>query len=339
MQTLRSMSELRDLVQTLPQTDTHSRNVASERQKLLTKPAGSLGRLEDIAIWLASWQGRAAPLLGKCQTIVFAGNHGVAARGVSAFPPTVTEQMVANFRRGGAAINQLCQSVGSDLDVHQLNLDHPTKDFSIAAAMSDEDCVTAINVGIQAVHPDSDLIALGEMGIGNTTTAAAVCCGLFGGDPSLWVGRGTGISDASLSLKAALIRDALELHGRRLDDPTNVISHLGGRELAAILGATLSARYQRIPVLLDGFVCTAAAAPLAAISNNALDHCLVGHSSVEPGHARLMGELGTTALVDLAMRLGEASGAALAISIVKAAAAVHNGMATFAEAGVSEKQG
>ncbi len=338
MQTLRSMSELRDLVQALPKTDTHSRDVATERQKILTKPAGSLGRLEDIAIWLASWQGRAAPLLDKCQTIVFAGNHGVAARGVSAFPPTVTEQMVANFRRGGAAINQLCQNVGSDLDVHQLKLDHPTQDFSIAAAMSDDDCIAAINVGIEAVHPDSDLIALGEMGIGNTTTAAAVCCGLYGGDPSLWVGRGTGITDASLALKAELIRDALALHGRRLDDPTNVISHLGGRELAAILGATLSARYQRIPVLLDGFVCTAAAAPLAAISNDALDHCLVGHSSVEPGHARLMGELDKTALVDLNMRLGEASGAALAIGIVKAAAAVHNGMATFAEAGVSEKQ-
>lgn len=339
MQTLTSLSELHDLVQELPQADTHTRDVAKERQQLLTKPAGSLGRLEEIAIWLASWQGHIRPRIENCQTIVFAGNHGVAARGVSAFPSAVTQQMVANFRQGGAAINQLCQSVGSHLDVHELDLEHPTNDLSISAAMSDEDCITAINVGIKAVNPKSDVIALGEMGIGNTTAAAALCCGLFGGDPSLWVGRGTGVDDTSVALKAELIRSAIELHSGGLDDPIGVIRSLGGRELAAILGATLSARYQRIPVLLDGFVCTAAAAPLAAISKDALDHCLVGHSSVEPGHARLLEELDKTALVDLDMRLGEASGAALAIGIVKSAVSVHNGMATFAEAGVSEKPG
>lgn len=339
MQALTSLSELRDLVQDLPQADPHARNVAGERQLTLTKPAGSLGRLEDIAVWLASWQGKPRPRIDTCQTIIFAGNHGVAARGVSAFPSAVTDQMVANFRNGGAAINQLCRSVGSDLDVHPIHLDHPTVDFSNAPAMSQEECLEAINIGIIAVNPQSNLIALGEMGIGNTTSAAALCCALFGDDPSLWVGRGTGIDDASLALKAELIRTALTLHGRQLDDPIAVIGHLGGRELAAILGAILSARYHRIPVLLDGFVCTAAAAPLAAIAPNALDHCLVGHSSVEPGHGKLLKELGKTALLDLDMRLGEASGAVLAIGIIKSAVAVHNGMATFAEAGVSEKPG
>jgi nicotinate-nucleotide--dimethylbenzimidazole phosphoribosyltransferase len=337
MQALTSLSELRDLAKDLPQADTHAQAVAEERQKLLTKPAGSLGRLEDIALWLASWQGKPRPQINNCQTIVFAGNHGVAAKGVSAFPPAVTEQMVENFRKGGAAINQLCSSVGSDLNVHPLDLDSPTADFSIAPAMSREECLNAVNIGIEAVNPQSDLIALGEMGIGNTTSAAALCCGLFGGDPSLWVGRGTGIDDVHLALKAELVRSAIELHRGHLDDPIAVTSHLGGRELAAILGATLSARYHRIPILLDGFVCTAAAAPLAAIADDALDHCLVGHSSVEPGHGHLLKKLGKVALLDFDMRLGEASGAALAIGIIKSAVAVHNGMATFAEAGVSEK--
>ena len=309
-----------------------------ERQKLLTKPEGSLGRLEDIAVWLASWQGLARPKLDLCQTIVFAGNHGIAAKGVSAFPSAVTEQMVANFQNGGAAINQLCESAGSNLDVHALDLDEATADFSEKAAMSPEVCLEAINKGISAVNPDADIIALGEMGIGNTTAAAAMCCGLFGGDTSLWVGRGTGVDDTTLALKAALIRTALILHGNRLTDPALVLCCLGGRELAALLGATLSARYHRIPVILDGFVCTAAAAPLAALADGALDHCIVGHSSVEPGHKRLLEKLGKRAIVDLDMRLGEGSGAALALGIVRSAVAVHNGMATFAEAGVSDRQ-
>jgi len=176
------------------------------------------------------------------------------------------------------------------------------------------------------------------MGIGNTTSAAAISCGLFGGDPSLWVGRGTGVDDAALALKANLIRSAITLHGDELNDPAEVLRRLGGLELAAIFGATLAARFHGIPVLLDGFICTAAAAPLFALADDALDHCLVGHSSVEPGHSLLLEKLGKVALLDLDMRLGEGSGAALALAIVKSAAAVHNGMATFAEAGVSEKQ-
>ena len=339
MQALNSLNELRDLAKDLPQADSHARAVAEERQQILTKPAGSLGRLEDIAVWLASWQGKPRLRLDRCKTIIFAGNHGIASRGVSAFPPAVTEQMVANFQNGGAAINQLCKSVGSELDVHPIHLDNPTADFSNAPAMSDKECLEAINIGISAVSPQSDLIALGEMGIGNTTSATALCCALFGGDPSHWVGRGTGIDEASLALKADLVRTAMDLHDRQLGDPITVISHVGGRELAAILGAVLAARCHRIPVLLDGFICTAAVAPLASMAQDALDHCLVGHSSVEPGHGQLLQKLGKTALLDLGMRLGEASGAALAIGIVKSAVAVHNGMASFAEAGVSKRVG
>jgi len=339
MTTLTSLHQLRDMLKALPRADDHARRVAKERQQILTKPEGSLGRLEEIALWLTAWQGVARPKLDRCQTIVFAGNHGVAAKGVSAFPATVTEQMVANFQSGGAAINQLCRSVGSDLDVHALDLDRATADFSEKPAMSPEACLEAINKGMSTVDPDADIIALGEMGIGNTTSAAAVCCGLFGGAPSLWVGRGTGVDDATLALKAELIRSAINLYGKQLDDPATVLCYLGGWELAAILGATLAARHHRIPVILDGFVCTAAVAPLAALSSGALDHCIVGHSSVEPGHRHLLEKIGKTAILDLNMRLGEASGAALALGIVKSAVAVHNGMATFTEAGVSERQG
>lgn len=337
MMPLTSLSQLQDIASSLPAADDHARRVAKERQQILTKPQGSLGRLEEIALWLAAWQGSAKPKLDRCQTIVFAGNHGIAARGVSAFPPEVTEQMVANFQSGGAAINQLCESVGSHLDVHALDLDQPTADFTVRAAMSNEKCLHAINQGMSAVDPDADILILGEMGIGNTTAAAAVCCGLYGGEPSLWVGRGTGIDDMTLALKAELIRSAMALHAEQLDDPIAVLSHVGGLELAAIFGAALFARYHRIPVILDGFVCTAAAAPLEALAKRGLDHCIVGHSSVEPGHRYLLGKLGKTAILDLNMRLGEASGGALALGILKSAVAVHNGMATFAEAGVSER--
>ena len=337
MKPLTSLSELQDICSDLPLADDNTRRVAEERQRILTKPQGSLGRLEEIAVWLAAWQGSANPKSDRCQTIVFAGNHGIAAKGVSAFPPAVTQQMVANFRTGGAAINQLCKSVGSDLDVHAFDLSQPTADFSGHPAMASEICLEAINKGISAIDQKADIVALGEMGIGNTTAAAALCCALFEGDPSDWVGRGTGIDDTTLALKSDLIRSAIRLHQEQLVDPVSILRHFGGLELAAMLGATLCARHHRIPVVLDGFVCTAAVAPLQIMSAGALDHCVVSHCSVEPGHRNLLGQLQKIAILDLNMRLGEASGAALALGIIKSAVAVHNGMYTFAEAGVSEQ--
>ncbi|MGI9510827.1 MAG: nicotinate-nucleotide--dimethylbenzimidazole phosphoribosyltransferase [Geminicoccaceae bacterium] len=338
MKMLTSLLDIGNFVASLSIGDEHARRVVDERQQILTKPKGSLGRLEEVVSWLAAWQGQARPKTDRCQAIVFAGNHGIAKRGVSAFPADVTKQMVANFHGGGAAINQLCESVGSDLDVHALDLDCATADFSETAAMSDEICLDAINRGLDAVDPHADIVVLGEMGIGNTTSAAAICCGLHGGDPSLWVGRGTGVDDATLALKASLIRSAIALHQEQLHNPVSALRLLGGRELAAIFGATLSARYNHIPVILDGFVSAAAVAPLAALRPDALDHCIIGHKSAEAGHRLLLQKIDKTPLLDLEMRLGEASGAALALGIVKSAVAVHNGMATFTEAGVSEKQ-
>ena len=301
----------------------------------LTKPPGALGRLEDLAIWYGSWRGTGRPVLDHPQVIVFAGNHGVAAQGVSAFPAEVTAQMVHNFRAGGAAINQLARVFGAAMDVHALDLERPTADFTVSAAMSEAECVAALAVGWGAVDPGCDLLVVGEMGIGNTTAAAAVAAGLFGGDAGGWVGRGTGVDDAGLANKARVVAEGVALHAAVLGDPLAVLRCLGGRELAAMAGAIAGARARRIPVILDGFICTAAAAVLERAVPGALDHCVAGHLSAEGAHGRLLELLGKEPLLRLGLRLGEGSGAALAIGVLKGAVACHSGMATFAEAGVA----
>ncbi|SDH56700.1 nicotinate-nucleotide--dimethylbenzimidazole phosphoribosyltransferase [Roseospirillum parvum] len=332
-----SLAEFSQILGSLPGPDKTARAAAEAREPQLTKPAGSLGRLEELAHWLAAWQGRHPPRVERAHCLVFAGNHGVASRGASAFPPEVTVQMVANFRAGGAAINQLCRASGVDFEVIELELDRPTADFTQGPAMSEEECVRAIVTGMQAVPDDIDLLTLGEMGIANTAAAAAVCLGLYGGTASDWTGPGTGLSGAALDRKTELVAAGAEANKALLGDPLQALRCLGGRELAAIAGAVVAARLKRVPVLLDGFICCAAAAPLASVAPHALDHCRVAHGSAEPGHRRLVARLGGPApLLDLGMRLGEASGATLAVPLCRAAAACHGGMATFAEAAVSE---
>jgi nicotinate-nucleotide--dimethylbenzimidazole phosphoribosyltransferase len=269
--------------------------------------------------------------------LVFAGNHGVTQRGVSAYPAEVTAQMVANFAAGGAAINQLARTAEAQLRVVPLLLDRPTADFTQQAALPEQDFLAAVGAGFEAISPTCDLVCLGEMGIGNTTAAAAMAAALFGGGGARWAGRGTGVDQDGLARKRDAIDRALSRHAAVLHDPLAVAAALGGRELAAILGATLAARRRRIPVVLDGFVCTAAVAPLQKLRTDALSHALAGHISAEAGHRLLLNELGLVALLDLDMRLGEASGAALAVLLLRAALACHTGMATFAEAGVSDK--
>lgn len=330
-----SLADVTALLADLPGPDRAAADSWAAREPQLTKPAGSLGRLEEISAWMAAWQGRHPPRLDNPRARVFAGNHGVAALGVSAFPPEVTVQMVANFRHGGAAINQLCRTFGIELQVAALDLDRPTADFTQAPAMGEAEFIAAFAAGMASVPADTDLLVLGEMGIGNTTPAAAIPMALYGGDAAFWVGRGTGIDEPGLARKAEVVAAGTARH--RGQPPLEILRRLGGRELAAIAGAVLAARLGRIPVLLDGYVCTAAAAPLEAARPGALDHCLVAHASAEPGHRRLMEKLGKAPLLDLGMRLGEASGAALAVGLVRAALACHTGMATFAEAGVSDK--
>jgi nicotinate-nucleotide--dimethylbenzimidazole phosphoribosyltransferase len=329
-----SLDDIRTFCRDLPGGDVHAADAATLRQQSLTKPPGSLGRLEELAIWLARWQRREIPQLERVTIAVFAGNHGIAARGVSAYPQEVTEQMVANFASGGAAINQIAKLAGAGLRVVPIELDRPTRDFTIAAAMDVDEFLAAVDIGYRTV-PDSDLLAVGEMGIANTTTAATLCAALLGGGAASWAGRGTGVDDAGLARKRATIDAALSFHRAISGDPLAVAAALGGRELAAIAGAILAARRHQIPVLLDGFVATAAAVPLAHLQAGILDHCRAGHVSAESGHRALLGELGLDPLLDLNMRLGEASGAGVAILLLRAALACHGGMATFSEAGVS----
>ena len=328
---------VRDMVRALPAADDAARDAARDRESRLTKPAGALGRLEDITAWLAAWQGRHPPTLDRAQALIFAGNHGVTAQGISAFPAEVTAQMVANFAAGGAAINQLARAYGADLGVIPLELDRPTADFTAAPAMGEDDCMRALAAGFEAVREDSDIVLVGEMGIGNTTSAAALCRMLLGGTSADWAGPGTGLDDAGVRRKAEVIDRAVALHRPEASDALESLRRVGGRELAAIAGAVLAARRARVPVILDGFVATAAAAVLHGLAAGALDHCIAGHVSAEPGHARVLDALGKTPLLSLGMRLGEGSGAAVALGIVRGALAAHTGMATFAEAGVSDK--
>jgi nicotinate-nucleotide--dimethylbenzimidazole phosphoribosyltransferase len=331
-----SLAELRAACLDLPDGDHAAAAAVTARQAELTKPPGSLGRLEEMVAWLAQWGGN-PPGLGRVDILVFAGNHGVTVHGVSPFPAAVTAQMVANFSAGGAAINQLAQAAGATLRVIPLDLDQPTADFTREPAMDEASFLAAVAAGYRAVRRDADLIGLGEMGIGNTTAAAALAAALFGGGGARWAGRGTGVDDKGLARKQAVVDQGLDRHRAIVDDPLLAAAALGGRELAAILGATLAARHGRIPVLLDGFVCTAAVAPLAKLRPGALDHVQAAHVSAEAAHRLLLDALKLKPLLDLGMRLGEGSGAALAVPLLRAALACHTGMATFAEAGVANK--
>ena len=328
-----SLAQVVRLADTLPAADEMARAAAARRQDSLTKPQGSLGRLEEIALFMAAWRGVERPRIIKAQALVFAGNHGICAQGVNPFPQEVTAQMVANFEAGGAAINQLCRANGAELSVIALDLDRPTTDFTVGPAMTEAETLEAMNRGAAAVEGQADILILGEMGIGNSTVSAALCAALFGGEVADWVGRGTGSDDAGVWRKVDAITRGLARHGDRRG--LNVLPALGGREQAAICGAVLAARAARIPVLLDGFICTAAVAPLFAADRRLFDHCLVGHLSPEPGHRKLLAAMGQTAILEFDMRLGEGSGAALALGIIRSALSCHNGMATFADAGIS----
>lgn len=333
--TFKSFEELRAACLDLPDGDGAAAAAVESRQGQLTKPQGSLGRLESLVGWLARWQGRDMPKLERVKVAIFAGSHGVTARGVSAFPAEVTAQMVANFAHGGAAINQLAKIAGAGLQVHALKIERPTGDFTQGPAMKEGDFLQAVSQGAATVSADLDLLCLGEMGIGNTTTAATLCAALFGGTGEDWVGRGTGVDDDGLKRKAAAVDAALAHHGKDLANPLHAAALVGGRELAAMLGAALAARKLGVPVIMDGFVSTAAVAPLALLHRQGLAHVAAGHASAEAAHRALLDKLGKTPLLDLGMRLGEGSGACLAVNILRSALACHTGMATFAEAAVS----
>lgn len=316
-------------------SDETARTSAAARQAQLTKPAGSLGRLEEIALFFAAWQGRERPVLDHGRAVVFAGNHGVTAHGISAFPAEVTAQMVANFQAGGAAINALADAAGLELKVVALDLDRPTADFTAAPAMSEAECLMALSAGAGSVEAGLDVLVLGEMGIGNSTSAAALCTRSFGGDAQSWVGPGTGVNAEGVRRKIAVVDTAIRFHAAAPHTAFETLRRVGGREHAAMAGAVLRARQLRVPVILDGFICCAALAPLFLANPAVLAHCIAGHCSPEPGHARLLEKFGLPPLLSLGMRLGEGSGAAVAAALVRSALLAHANMATYGEAGVA----
>lgn len=312
--------------------DQTAADAATARQDTLTKPLGSLGRLESLAVFMAGWQETDRPRIDRAQALVFAGNHGVVAQGITPFPAAVTAAMVANFQAGGAAINQLCRVAGADLGVVALDLDRPTGDFTHGPAMTPDEVRDAMTRGADAVDRTAQVLLLGEMGIGNSTTSAALAAACFGGRAEDWVGPGTGAQGAMLAAKVRVVTEGLACHS--VTGTLATLAAFGGREQAAICGAVRRARDLRIPVILDGFICTAAAAVLTRDDPDALAHCLIGHESAEPGHRRLIAALGMPPVLSLDMRLGEGSGAAVALMVLRAALECHNGMATFAEAGI-----
>ncbi|GLK67846.1 nicotinate-nucleotide--dimethylbenzimidazole phosphoribosyltransferase [Hansschlegelia plantiphila] len=329
--------DIRALVARIKGPDAEAAAVVCAREAQLVKPAGSLGRLEEISEWLAAWQGKDQPTVDRPLVAIFAGSHGIAARGVSAFPASVTSQMLDAFSAGHAAINQICSTFGVGLKVFDLATEKPTPDFTVEPAMTEQECAATIAYGMEAIAGGVDLLVVGEMGIGNTTVASTLACALFGGEASDWVGRGTGVDDEGYARKVATVEAALETHAGHLDDPLEALRRVGGREFAAMAGAILAARLERVPIVIDGFVATAAAAVLHALDASALAHCLSGHQSAEAAHKRLLKRLELKPLLNLNMRLGEGSGGALAVAIIKAACACHTGMATFAEAAVAGK--
>ncbi len=325
------------LVHSVPDGDEDAVNKVKERDLQLTKPAGSLGELEKMVEFLARWQRKPKPTLDNPMVAIFAGNHGVAARGVSAFPTEVTAQMVANFRAGGAAISQICALHKLNLRVFELALEVATKDFTIEAALDNKSCAATIAYGMEAIAGNPDLLCIGEMGIGNTTVASALYAALFGGTAKEWVGRGTGVDDEGLKRKIAVVEKGLALHLSDNPTPFEILARLGGREFAAMVGAIIAARHNNIPVIIDGFIASAAAAVIYAINPSALDHCIFAHISKENAHKKALKKMQKKALLNLEMRLGEGTGAALAAVFVKSALYLHNNMATFAQAAVAEK--
>lgn len=335
---LTCVDDFRALLHQLPGPDETARTQAILREPSLIKPRGSLGRLEADVAHLAAWQGRHPPTINAPKLEVFVGNHGVALERVSAYPQEVTEQLVASYKINGAAVNRICEALGINLGVTTLELDRPTRPFHLDAAMGEDDLLLALNTGLAVDLDGVDVLCVGETGIGNTTCAAAMAQALFGGTAEDWTGPGSGVAGDALTNKIRIVAQGVALHGPAATDPLDVLRRLGGRELAAIVGAIVAARLRRVPVILDGFTTCSAAACLQAQQADALDHCLLGHQSREPGHAALARRMGFVPIVQLGMALGEGTGAAMAVPLLQAALWCHTHMATFAEAGVTDRE-
>jgi nicotinate-nucleotide--dimethylbenzimidazole phosphoribosyltransferase len=330
--------------------------IARQHQLELTKPSGSLGRLEEVANRCAAIRQSLAPTANRPRIVLFAADHGVCAEGVSAYPQEVTAQMVLNFLRGGAAINALARSGGIELKVVDIGVASPipaaedlivrriasgTRNFCQEPAMTETEINAAIDAGIdlafESVTDGCDLLGFGEMGIGNTTSAGAIAAALTGKSPEAVVGCGAGADEACMARKRSAIERALALHADYLRNPLGILRSVGGLEIAAMCGFCLGAAARRVPVVTDGFIATAAAALAVRLTPASCGYLFASHRSAEPGHAFFLAVLDQEPLLDLSMRLGEGTGAALAMTLIQAAVAAFTGMATFASAGVSNR--
>lgn len=318
----------------LPEPDIASRQAVLERAAQVLRPSGALQRLDEVAAWLASWQRDPAPSVEVPSEIVFVADHGVASEGVSAYPAEVTASMLRALREGVATASAMTRVLGVRLEVVDMGVGIPSGNLLVEPALSEERFRSCFEAGRSAVAAlDTDILIVGEMGIGNTTPASAVCACLFGGPAEEWTGRGTGIDEETRARKIAVVEGARR-RIRDVEDPFEILRQVGGAELVAMAGAVLEARLRSIPVILDGFVVTASVAPLYVARAGSLDHCIAGHRSGEPGHRLVLDKLGKESLLDLGLRLGEGSGALAALPLVKLAAACVTDVATFQEWGL-----
>ena len=329
------MSWLRDQLDALPAADTASGDAVRARAADILRPAGALARLDDLAAWVAEWQGTPTPAVRRPAALVFAADHGVAAAGVSKYPIDVTAAMLAAYRAGRSTVSAFAAVAGASVHAVDVGVGRPTGDIRYEPALSPErfdECVQAARQAVDTL--DADLLVLGEMGIGNTTAAAAVAAAIDrlagGDDPASWVGRGTGVDDDALTVKREAVVTAVR-RTAHVDDPLELLREVGGAELVSMAAAVVAARHRNLPVLLDGYVVTASVLPLGVVRPGALDHCRIGHTSAEPGHRMLVSRLGQQPLLDLSMRLGEASGAMAAVPLVSMACAGITDVPTFAE--------
>jgi len=314
--------------------DDSARNGARSRGDDILRPTGATQILDEVAIWVAGWQRNPRPLIERPAALIFAANHGVASAGVSKYPVEVTASMVAAFRAGSSTINAWASVAGATVDVVDVGVDLPSGDIRTTAAVTDERFDQVVSAARDAVDSlETDLLVVGEMGIGNTTAAAAVCHALLGGSAEDWVGRGTGVDDDGLHVKHEAVRSAVTRLRRERPDASSLdaLAEVGGLELVAMAAAIVAARQRSIPVVLDGYVVTASALALACFAPDALQHCWVGHRSAEPGHGKVLRHLNARPLVDLGLRLGEASGGMAAVPLIRMACAGLSSVPTFSE--------
>jgi nicotinate-nucleotide--dimethylbenzimidazole phosphoribosyltransferase len=326
------VTRLHELMRDLPPPDAASAAAVHERAAQILRPSGALAWLDELAEWVAGWHRTDRPRVEKPVGLIFAADHGVAsAEAVSAYPTEVTAAMFEAYRQGRSTISAFARHAGATVEAIDVGIGRPTKDIRFDAALDATRFDEIVEIAVDAVgRLDGDLLVVGEMGIGNTTPSAAIAAALAGGETAAWVGRGTGVDDAGLDRKRAAVQQAV----RRIagiTDPIDVLREVGGAELTAIAAAVVAARHRSLPVVLDGYVVTASVLPLVMIDASALDHCIVGHCSAEPGHRKLLERLGKRPLLDLDMRLGEGSGAMAAVPLVAMACAGITEVPTFAE--------